>query len=1128
MTNNKFNIRFLTTLLFLSLLVAKAFSQCPGALGDPVTRITYGAGASNPGPALGAGITNYPFVTGTCPNDGFYTVRNATSGCFGSSWHTLTEDHTSGDANGYMMIINAANTAGLFYTQTISGLCPGTGYELSAYVVNLLRSTACTSNPNRFPRLTFQIESTSGAILGTFNTPNIPTIAGTAAITPAQWSRYALFFTSNASTVVLKIINNAPGGCGNDLAIDDIEFRACGPILTSSISGGGTNICSGNSITLTSNISAGYTNPQFQWQSSTDNINFTNIAGATSQTLVRTPAVGTTYFRLLASENGNIANVNCRVASNSVSVITNAIPAAPTASAVAAEYCQNATPSPLSATASGTLNWYGNNITGGTATSTQTPTTDAPGTLNYYVTNTVNGCESARTPIPVVVNPLPSIAANVGNITCNGTPTGTITSSASGGTPGFQFSIDGTSFQSGNVFNGLAAGTYTISARDSKMCIATTSITLTASNPISLSIEVENTCDPLLNGKITANGAGGTGTLEYSIDNVTFGTTNVFTGLAAGNYTVYVRDNSTPIKCGTSIGVTVPVLINPTVSAAASSLCIDPSAGTIIATPSSNSSVAYQYSIDGGSSYQSGTTFSGLYAGTYTVTMRDNRSCLSTSNPVALVDIPLPPVVVTPAPFCANTIPTPLSATGADLLWYTEPTGGTGSSSQPVINTSVAGSQTYYVSQTLSGCESPRIELTVNISPAISLSLSKIDACNGLNNGSITATISGGFGPFTYNLNGTSFGNDNFYDNLAEGSYTVLVTDQNDCNASSVATINSGPFLEVTAVIGANCINMGEGAITPTAVGGTGPYSYKLNAGDFTTAIPFTSLNPGTYTILAKDANECTATVETTIKPNPLVVASSNSGSCDVGGLPVIALEGLDAGTGANYSWTGPNGFSSNIQNPTLPYDKTSAANEGNYILTVDLDGCTGQSTVLVTCVGSAFPVKLKSFGAGQIENYIAVNWKIEDPINFERFELEKSKDIKSFEKIYSISQSEFQEQAIFNFKDFEPYFGLNYYKLKMIDNDGSTKQSKIVAVNFELNGEFISVENPVNKLNFQVFTNLESPYFQLNNVLGQTINFTSVKNNKGYLLKGNFPSGILLLTVNGEKQNKTMKLLVE
>ncbi len=243
--------------IFLFCFASISFGQaCAGSLGDPVVKQTFPTAG-----ALPAGATTYINNGGQCPNDGFYSVVPSTTGCFGA-WHTVTDHTTGGGTN--IMIINAAYTAGEFYSQTVSGLCPGVSYEFSSYIINLLRSTGCTSNPNRFPNVTFRIETTAGVLIKSFNTGNVPTVAGTATLTAANWTRYATFFTSTASTVVLKLINNAPGGCGNDLAIDDIEFRACGPTLSATVSGGSTK-CVGTPSPLSSSISAGYTTPQYQW-----------------------------------------------------------------------------------------------------------------------------------------------------------------------------------------------------------------------------------------------------------------------------------------------------------------------------------------------------------------------------------------------------------------------------------------------------------------------------------------------------------------------------------------------------------------------------------------------------------------------------------------------------------------------------------------------------------------------------------------------------------------------------------------------------------------------------------------------------------------------------------------------
>jgi len=75
-------------------------------------------------------------------------------------------NHTPNDPNGYMMVVNASNSPGIFYQSTVTGLCPGTTYEFSAWIINILRNTGIK------PRVKFTIEN-NGVIIGTFITPDI-------------------------------------------------------------------------------------------------------------------------------------------------------------------------------------------------------------------------------------------------------------------------------------------------------------------------------------------------------------------------------------------------------------------------------------------------------------------------------------------------------------------------------------------------------------------------------------------------------------------------------------------------------------------------------------------------------------------------------------------------------------------------------------------------------------------------------------------------------------------------------------------------------------------------------------------------------------------------------------------
>ncbi len=127
--------------------------------------------------------------------------------------------------------------------------------------------------------------------------------------------------------------NNAPGGCGNDLLLDDITFRACGPLVTANINGApdSVNVCTGDNtvFTLQANVSAGYNNPVYQWQVSTNNgATWTNISGAINTTYVR-PAIistGNYLYRFAVSERSNINISSCAIVSNVIAIFVNKYP----------------------------------------------------------------------------------------------------------------------------------------------------------------------------------------------------------------------------------------------------------------------------------------------------------------------------------------------------------------------------------------------------------------------------------------------------------------------------------------------------------------------------------------------------------------------------------------------------------------------------------------------------------------------------------------------------------------------------------------------------------------------------------------------------------------------------------
>jgi gliding motility-associated-like protein len=409
-------------LLFLALcqFFISGAQLCTGSLGDPVIHITFGSGA-NPGPSLAAATTNYGYVTNDCPGDGFYTVRNSTSNCFGSTWHNVTQDHTLNDVNGYFMLVNASFQPGDFYVDTVRGLCGNTTYEFAAWVTNVLVSSACNFS-GIDPNLTFKIETTTGATLASYNTSNIPENG------VPVWKQYGLFFKmpASATAVVVRITNNAPGGCGNDLGLDDITFRPCGPAVTASldITGGTTaTICEGDntSFLLTGQYPGGYTNPAFQWQVSVNGGAYTDIAGATANQYLRMPTgVGKYSYRLSAAESENMGSTNCRVASNIITIEVNALPVIQVTDVIRACFGTDVT---FIASGGSTYNWSGPNGFASTQPQPLLDDVDFNDAGMYRVTVTTDkGC-SLTDSGELRVDPLPDAQITGNDHICEGSST---------------------------------------------------------------------------------------------------------------------------------------------------------------------------------------------------------------------------------------------------------------------------------------------------------------------------------------------------------------------------------------------------------------------------------------------------------------------------------------------------------------------------------------------------------------------------------------------------------------------------------------------------------------------------------------------------------------------------------
>ncbi|WP_321827067.1 Ig-like domain-containing protein [Maribacter dokdonensis] len=187
----------------------------------------FGTG-SYPGGALPAGYTTYNYrgdiaAYANFPNalnDGDYAIATRVNEPEGS-WQANLGDHT--DGSGYMMVVNASFDPGDFYNRTVT-VSQNTTYKFSAWLVNAnsaANQTFCESEPNGFilPNVRYEIRDldNASAVIASYDTGDIARTG--------SWQNYNFEFNTGTSTnIEVVLINNNTGGCGNDLALDDISL----------------------------------------------------------------------------------------------------------------------------------------------------------------------------------------------------------------------------------------------------------------------------------------------------------------------------------------------------------------------------------------------------------------------------------------------------------------------------------------------------------------------------------------------------------------------------------------------------------------------------------------------------------------------------------------------------------------------------------------------------------------------------------------------------------------------------------------------------------------------------------------------------------------------------------------
>jgi len=522
-------------------------------------------------------------------------------------------------------------------------------------------------------------------------------------------------------------------------------------------------------------------------------------------------------------------------------------------------------------------------------------------------------------------------------IKCYGDASGTITVYVSGGTTPYEYSIDGgVTYFGTNVFNGLTSGPYSVYARDFFTQIVSDVIFIDEPDEIHINNETETDvtgCFGDINGTITIDAVGGTGLLQYSVDNgaTYFNNAGSFAGLSAGTYNISIIDDSLCVKAGSEIILGEPLELQITAETVVDILgCNGADNGSIDITVSGGTS-PIQYSIDNGTSFHANHYFSPLAAGNYPVVVKDDNDCTTIGSNLTVTE----PAVVTidseshtniTGCFGDHTGTITITASGGTGQLYYAIDGGVVFQNNGNFTNLFAGTYNVVVKDE-NNCPAIGSEIIITEPDKIvidSESDNDITSCFGDATGGITINAHGGSSTLEYSVDlGTTWQVSNIFNTLTAGLYTTMVRDavETTCEVTGESHTILQPqellITEVSTTDVSTCFGGDNGTIHITTNGGGTPaYQFSINGG---TTYPhgndITNLTAGIYDIVVIDSHNCTDTFTTHIveveQPTPVVITSEiptdptcfggNNGSIEVNASGGTGQLQYSANGGANF-----------------------------------------------------------------------------------------------------------------------------------------------------------------------------------------------------------------------------------
>ncbi|MCB9361344.1 MAG: gliding motility-associated C-terminal domain-containing protein [Flavobacteriales bacterium] len=460
--------------------------------------------------------------------------------------------------------------------------------------------------------------------------------------------------------------------------------------------------------------------------------------------------------------------------------------------------------------------------------------------------------------------PLLTTSTSGTDLLCNSVCSGTATTNPSGGSGNYDYSWSGPGapFPNSPSLASLCAGTYIVTITDDSLCTVVDSVVIAEPVPVDANAQFTNmSCNGICDGTAISLPLGGTAPYTFSWS--PGGSSQSLSGLCAGQYVVTVTDSNNCVDADTVVVVNPPLLTVNAVSLNAS--CGAICDGEAIANPSGGT-LPYNYTWSTGDTTQNALN---LCAGTYGVTVTDSNNC-SVVDSVTINNLIVINIVTDTVGISCNGV--------CDGQATANPSGGTSPyqfswNTVPPQNTQTAtglcpGTYTVTVTDTNGCASSTTVDMPIDPSVLVPNGVATNVSCNGDCDGTLSSAPTGGVPPYTivWSVADTN--------NVCPGTYTVTVTDANNCSQTDTLTVNEPDSITANPIISqVKCNGSCNGSITLNASGGTGTLSY-LWAHDSSTNPDVTGLCAGNYSVTVTDSTNCSRIFNFTISEPSVLTAT--------------------------------------------------------------------------------------------------------------------------------------------------------------------------------------------------------------------------------------------------------------